>query len=124
MKHLLVFKPWSVEDQKPSSDFMNLYWAFVGNADNPNRAKSIEETRAAIRILDAFDAISSRQPIPDKPGQEVRILNTEGGSMNLNGDEYRLLQRCVEEFVGQAPLAMARGAMDLKGFVDNAPMES
>lgn len=118
MTTTLTFDPWSEEDQTSLIRFVLLYQAFLGTADNPNRSRNLEETRQAIKILDAFSAISdvvnAGQP------NETRMLKREGGSAEVDEAGHLLLKRAVEAWVGTVPFAMAKTAMDVKDFVDGA----
>lgn len=115
----ITFAPWTDDAQESLVLFVMLYTAFMGTADNPNRARSLEETRTALKVLEAIDAISettnSGQP------SEFRRLKDEGGVLVLDPTMWALLQRCVDAWVGSVPFAAAKQAMALKTLVDEAP---
>lgn len=104
-------------DKHAAQDFLMLYSIFVGASNNPNKASSIEETRNAIQVLDAFDAVSH---IFEENDQEFRRLKDEGGDMELTDGPYRLLSKFVDQWVTTAPVAVARQAMRIKDRVDMA----
>lgn len=118
MTHTLKFDPWSDENQASLVTFVLLYQAFLGTADNPNRSRSLEETRQAIHILDAFAAISDVRNAGTP--NETRLLKLEGGALKVSESELQLLKRSVETYASQVPFALAKAAMDLKEFVDSA----
>lgn len=116
--HTLKFDPWTQDNQASLVRFVLLYQAFLGTADNPNRSRNIEETRQAIKILDAFsqisDLVNGGQP------NETRLLKADGGELQIEEAGLGLLKKSVESWVGTVPFAMAKTAMDVKDFVDGA----
>lgn len=118
MTHTLQFGPWTEDAQVPAVQFALLYQAFLGSADNPNRARGLEETRAAIRVLDAMAEIS--ELVNAGQPNETRLLKPAGGTLTLDLTGYGLLQRSLDAWVGTVPFAMAKIALDLKNFVDQA----
>lgn len=118
MTHTLKFDAWTDDNQSSLVKFVLLYQAFLGTADNPNRARSLEETRHAIKILDGFSEISD--VVNAGTMNESRVLKRDGGEIKVNDAELSLLKRSVETWVGTVPFAMARSAMELKDFVDGA----
>jgi hypothetical protein len=121
MSYRLTFDPWSETDQSSLIKFVLLYQAFLGTADNPNRSRSLEETRQAIKILDLFASVSNVVN-PGSPN-ENRLLMAGGGSISLTESEYSLIKRCVETYVAQVPFSIARSAMELQDFVESAVKE-
>lgn len=119
MTYTLKFDPWTQEDQTSLVRFVLLYQAFLGTADNPNRSRNIEETRQAILILDAFSSVSDL--VNNGQPNETRILKPEGGELKIEEAGIGLLKRSVEAWVGTVPFAMAKTAMDVKTFVEDAP---
>lgn len=117
MTHTLKFAPWSQEDQKSLLHFVLLYQAFLGTADNPNRARSLEETRQAIKILDAFADISD--VVNAGSANEGRILKADGGTLTLDEASLALIRRAVDSFVASVPFSLAKTAIELKDWVDN-----
>lgn len=117
MARKLVFAPWEKGTEDSSILFTNLYHGFIGRTDNPNRARTIEETRTAIKVLDGLDGISV---VEDMGQYSTRLLKNEGGSVELTDDGFKLLQTAIDAFVGSLPFAMARAGITLKTFVDDA----
>lgn len=118
MTHTLKFDPWTQEDQKSLLRFVLLYQAFLGTTDNPNRARSLEETRLAIKILDHLAEIST--VVNAGMQNEGRMLKAEGGAVELDDAAFQLIKRSVDSFVAAAPFSLAKSAIDLKDFVDSA----
>jgi hypothetical protein len=118
MTFVLPFTAWTDDAQTPAVEFALLYQAFLGTADNPNRSRSLEETRSAIKVLDAFASISDHVNVGQP--NETRLLNREGGELRLEADAHQLLQRAIDAWVGTVPFAMAKFALDLKQKVDGA----
>lgn len=118
MTHTLKFDPWSQQDQTSIVRFVMLYQAFLGTADNPNRSRSLEETRTAIMILDALSKVSD--VVNAGQMNESRVLKAEGGEIQIDEAGMKLLQRSVDAYVGQVPFAAAKSALDMKDFVDAA----
>jgi hypothetical protein len=118
MSFALQFGSWTDEAQGPAVQFALLYQAFLGAADNPNRARGLEETRAAISVLDAMaeisDLVNAGHP------NETRLLKPEGGILTVDAVGHGLLQRSVDAWVGTVPFALAKVAMDVKMLVDHA----
>jgi hypothetical protein len=121
MTYTLKFDPWTEQDQDSLVTFVLLYQAFLGTADNPNRSRSLEETRQSIHILDAISEVSN--VVNAGSQNEGRILKKEGGEITLDEQELNLLKRCVDTYVGQVPFSIAKSAMKMKDFVDAAPKD-
>jgi hypothetical protein len=121
MNYALKFDPWSPEDQTSLVRFVLLYQAFLGTADSPNRSRSLEETRQAIKVLDGLADISDLMSAGTD--SESRRLKQGGGTLIIDEVGLNLLKRSVEAYVGTVPFAMARTAMALKEFVDTAVKE-
>lgn len=102
--------------------FTNMYLMFLGSQDNPNRAQSLEETRLAIKVLDAFDAVSEIQSISNGAG--IRILNPNGGDLRLSSEEKSLLMRSIDNYLSTVPFALARLGIKVKDKVEGAERES
>lgn len=118
MTFVLPFAAWTEDAQTPAVEFALLYQAFLGTADNPNRARNLEETRAALKVIDAFASISELVNVGQP--NETRLLKQDGGDLRLEADGHQLLQRAVDAWVGLVPFAMAKLALDLKHKVDSA----
>lgn len=116
----LLFAPWTATNLESNSLFAMIYGAFIGGVDNPNRARSIEETRHAIKVLEAFEAISDVKN--EGTDQEARSLKEQGGSVILPQAAHALLSRCVTDWASTAPFAAAKLVMKVKDFVDSAPI--
>lgn len=117
MARKLTFAPWTKDKDDSSVMFTNLYHGFIGRTDSPNRAHTIEETRNAIKVLDALDSVST---ITEMGQYSTRVLQGDGGSIELTEDGHKLLQTAIDAFVGSLPFAMARAGIALKTFVDDA----
>lgn len=113
----LTFEPWTDDMPESATRFSTLYQIFIGAANNPNRASSLEDTHSALKVLDAFDMVS--ETVTDN-GEEGRRLKAEGGDMMLTEAAHKLIQRTVDAWLGTVPFAAARVAMKLKTFVDSA----
>ena len=121
MPHTLVFESWTDANSKPASRFSTLYSSFIGYSDSPNRAKSIEETRIAIEVLEAFDAITEESTTVENGVEKAaRKLKKDGGSLVLSPSAYRILRTSVDATVAASPFALARAMMEVKVFVDSA----
>lgn len=118
MTYTLKFEPWSDTSGDSLVNFVLLYQAFLGTADNPNRARSLEETRMAIKILDKLAKISDVKNA--NTTSETRMLKPGGGELVLEKPEHDLLKRCVDTYVGSVPFGMARSAIEMKDFLDGA----
>lgn len=114
----LTFKPWTETENESLAMFTVVYRAFLGMADNPNRAQGIQETRNAIKILDQFAAIAD--VVNAGTENEGLRLKKDGGTITLDDAQFTLLKRGVETWAGQVPFGLAKMAVEAVDFVDSA----
>jgi len=114
----IVFGAYTPEKPAESHLFNVVYSAFLGVVNNPNRAANIEETRAAVLVLDAIDQITDLSG--ENTPQESRALKPLGGALILGDRALALLKRTTDAYVTTAQLAIARIAIQAKDRVDGA----
>lgn len=117
MPKTLTFAPWTEDAPDSLVEFVLFYNAFMGTSDNPNRSRTLEETRQALHLLDSFDRISDLMN-PGAPNEQRR-LKPKGGDLVMDDAAHALLQRCVDTYAATAPFAMAKIAMRLKDKIDS-----
>ena len=118
MQFQIAFAPYTPADTSSATLFSLVYGGFIGMVNNPNRAANIEDTRSAVQVLDAIEAVTDLSNA--NTAEETRSLKPAGGVLILSERALALLKKTTDAFVATAPYAIARLALQCKDMVDGA----